>query len=114
MKNKKSWFSFKIFFLVLGCINKQSDELKSGFKNPPDSAKPCVYWYLMDGNLSREEMTKDMESMKKVGLICINNNPHFMKFFRFFAHQFSLSSSSNLSASSCIAVVFDVISRYSR
>jgi hypothetical protein len=57
-----------LFSLVLGCSDKNFDELKSGFQNPPDSAKPGVYWYFMDGNLSREEMTKDLESMKEVGI----------------------------------------------
>ncbi len=36
--------------------------------NPPDTAKPGVYWYFMDGNLSRQEMTKDLESMKEAGI----------------------------------------------
>ena len=38
------------------------------FLNPPDSARPGVYWYFMDGNLSRQGMTDDLESMKEVGL----------------------------------------------
>ncbi|WP_018612681.1 glycosyl hydrolase [Segetibacter koreensis] len=42
--------------------------LRSGFLNPPDSARPGVYWYFMDGNLSREGMTADLESMKKAGI----------------------------------------------
>jgi hypothetical protein len=53
--------------IVTGC-SQQKDELKENFLNPPDSAKPGVYWYFMDGNLSREEMTKDLESMKEVGI----------------------------------------------
>jgi len=57
-----------LFFFVFGCSDKNFDELKSGFQNPPDSAKPGVYWYFMDGNLSRSEMTKDLESMKEVGI----------------------------------------------
>ena len=36
--------------------------------NPPDSARPGVYWYFMDGNLSKEAMTKDLESMRAVGI----------------------------------------------
>ena len=40
----------------------------ASFKNPPESSKPGVYWYFMDGNLSREGMTKDLESMKAVGI----------------------------------------------
>jgi hypothetical protein len=43
-------------------------DIKEEFRNPPDSAKPGVYWYFMDGNLSREEMTKDLESMKAAGI----------------------------------------------
>ncbi|MCL4483976.1 MAG: glycosyl hydrolase [Bacteroidetes bacterium] len=45
-----------------------ADTLKAGFLNPPDSAKPGVYWYFMDGNISREAMTADLESMKAAGI----------------------------------------------
>ena len=74
---KKTWISFAI--LVVLCISIScSQKLKSvkisqnylskGFLNPPDSAKPGVYWYFMDGNMSAETMTKDLESMKAVGI----------------------------------------------
>ncbi|MCF6333011.1 MAG: hypothetical protein L3J11_06980, partial [Draconibacterium sp.] len=53
---------------VVACTNYQIDNLKKNFKNPPDSARPGVYWYFMDGNLSREGMTKDLESMKAAGI----------------------------------------------
>lgn len=43
-------------------------DLKAAFTNPPDSAKPGVYWYFMDGNMSREGITRDLESMKEVGI----------------------------------------------
>lgn len=55
-------------FTILSCVSTPIDKLKEDFKNPPDTAKPGVYWYFMDGNLSREEMTKDLESMKEVGI----------------------------------------------
>ncbi len=42
--------------------------LAKGFQTPPDSVRPGVYWYFMDGNLSREAITADLESMKKVGI----------------------------------------------
>ena len=42
--------------------------LENDFVNPPDSARPGVYWYFMDGNLDGKEMLKDLESMKDVGL----------------------------------------------
>ncbi len=44
------------------------DTLKEEFRNPPASSFPGVYWYFMDGNLSREGMTKDLESMKAAGI----------------------------------------------
>lgn len=42
--------------------------LTKGFRNPPNQARPGVYWYFMDGNLSKEGMTKDLESMSKAGI----------------------------------------------
>ncbi|WP_114937692.1 glycosyl hydrolase [Mucilaginibacter endophyticus] len=46
----------------------QVSKLKAGFLNPPDSAKPGVYWYFMDGNMSAKSITSDLESMKKAGI----------------------------------------------
>lgn len=57
-----------VVFTTLACTNQSADKLKDEFLNPPDSSKPGVYWYFMDGNLSREGMTKDLESMKDVGI----------------------------------------------
>jgi hypothetical protein len=45
-----------------------NDEVAKSFLHPPDSARPGVYWYFMDGNLSREGMTRDLESMKAAGM----------------------------------------------
>ncbi len=42
--------------------------LEDEFRQPPDAARPGVYWYFMDGNLNRQEMVKDLESMAEVGL----------------------------------------------
>lgn len=42
--------------------------LKEAFLNPPDSVRPGVYWYFMDGNMSKTGMTKDLESMKQAGI----------------------------------------------
>ena len=38
------------------------------FRDPPASASPWVYWFFMDGNLSREGMTADLEGMKQAGI----------------------------------------------
>ena len=44
------------------------DELKKGFVNPPDSVRPGVYWYFMDGNRTYDGMTADLEAMKRAGI----------------------------------------------
>ena len=40
----------------------------NGFRHPPPSARPWVYWFWMDGNISREGITADLEAMRRVGL----------------------------------------------
>ncbi|WP_200912289.1 glycosyl hydrolase [Pedobacter sp. Leaf216] len=42
--------------------------MKSEFFKPNDRYKPGVYWYFMDGNMTAETMTQDLESMKKAGI----------------------------------------------
>ena len=48
--------------------NTSVSTIKAGFLNPPASARPGVYWYFMDGNMTKQSMTKDLESMKKAGI----------------------------------------------
>jgi hypothetical protein len=56
---------------VLGGIasaQSADDTLEEGFKNPPDSAKPRVWWHWTGGNVTKEGITKDLEWMKRVGI----------------------------------------------
>jgi hypothetical protein len=46
----------------------EGNDLASGFAHPPDSARPWAYWMWMDGNLDREGITADLESMRAAGL----------------------------------------------
>ncbi|MEI7730523.1 MAG: glycosyl hydrolase [Verrucomicrobiota bacterium] len=43
-------------------------ELAKDFAQPPAAARPWVYWFFMDGNLSQEGMTADLEAMKQAGI----------------------------------------------
>ncbi len=56
--------------MTVGCGTNSAPncQLAKEFKTPPVTARPGVYWYFMDGNLSREGMTKDLESMKAAGI----------------------------------------------
>ncbi len=45
-----------------------SQELESDFLNPPDSARPWVYWFWMNGNVTRAGITADLEALHRVGI----------------------------------------------
>ena len=38
------------------------------FRAPPESAKPWVYWFWLNGNITKEGMTADLEAMHRVGI----------------------------------------------
>ena len=46
----------------------RAEKLEQQFMAPPATAKPWVYWYFMDGNLTREGMRADLAAMKKAGI----------------------------------------------
>ena len=58
------------FVAVAACAlaQKPAGDLESGFQNPPDSAKPRVWWHWMNGNVTKEGITADLEWMKRVGI----------------------------------------------
>jgi len=46
-----------------------SDPLAEGFRTPPDSAKPWCYWWWLDSNATKEGITRDLEEMKRQGIV---------------------------------------------
>jgi hypothetical protein len=42
--------------------------LVQGFVQPPDSARPWVYWFWLNGNITREGIMADLEAMRRVGI----------------------------------------------
>ena len=49
-------------------IQAQQDLLERGFDNPPNGARPRVWWHWMNGNISQEGIKLDLEWMHRVGL----------------------------------------------
>ncbi|HWP40760.1 MAG TPA: glycosyl hydrolase [Tepidisphaeraceae bacterium] len=45
-----------------------ADELLAGFGNPPQTARPWVFWYWMQAAVSRQGITADLEAMKRAGI----------------------------------------------
>ncbi len=41
---------------------------RTKFRNPPDTTKPWVYWYWISDNISKEGITRDLESMQRIGI----------------------------------------------
>ncbi len=61
-----------VAFVVFGtcaCVAQNAaDPLKSGFENPPNGARPRVWWHWMNGNISEDGIKLDLEWMHRVGL----------------------------------------------
>ncbi|MHC4674619.1 MAG: glycosyl hydrolase, partial [Planctomycetota bacterium] len=46
----------------------KGQELEKQFDNPPNSAKPWVYWWWLDSYATKDGITKDLEEMKRQGI----------------------------------------------
>ncbi|MEW6743216.1 MAG: glycosyl hydrolase [Planctomycetota bacterium] len=44
------------------------NELAQSFVNPPHSAKPHTWWHWLNGNITAEGITADLEAMKRAGV----------------------------------------------
>ncbi|NJL19010.1 MAG: hypothetical protein HC901_01495 [Bdellovibrionaceae bacterium] len=42
--------------------------VRLAFQSPPDTTKPWCYWYWLDGDITKEGITKDLETMAGVGI----------------------------------------------
>jgi hypothetical protein len=54
--------------VALTHLDVSGQNLERSFRNPPDTVKPWVIWFWINGNISHEGITKDLESMKQVGI----------------------------------------------
>ena len=71
MKSQRSLLSdFFLAAFAWACLNApcNADPLAEQFAAPPASARPWVYWFPLDGNITREGITADLEAMARVGI----------------------------------------------
>jgi hypothetical protein len=74
--NRKRVLGYLILFILLfilsaGCKGPSENNgagLEKGFVNPPDAAKPRVWWHWMNGNITKEGIRADLEWMHRVGI----------------------------------------------
>ena len=60
--------AFLLSFSLVTCAWAQESALEQGFKQPPASAKPRVWWHWMNGNITKEGIKLDLEWMHRVGI----------------------------------------------
>ncbi|HVN56938.1 MAG TPA: glycosyl hydrolase [Bacteroidales bacterium] len=46
----------------------KTDMLRDGFMNPPQGARPRVWWHWMNGNITKEGIKADLQWMHRVGI----------------------------------------------
>jgi len=60
-----------ILIVLLGLLSAHaavSDPLSAGFDHPPAVARPRTFWHWMNGNVTRDGITRDLEAMHRIGL----------------------------------------------
>lgn len=50
-----------------------ADELADGFQNPPQSARPRVWWHWMNGNVTKDGIDKDLDWLARIGIGGVQN-----------------------------------------
>ena len=79
--NKDNIFGMKnLFFtlLLLLCAGatakaQSNANLENDFLNPKEEHKPIIIWQWMDGLVTREGITADLEAFKEAGLAGVQN-----------------------------------------
>ncbi len=81
-KMLKKFFTilFSSLLLFFGCKSNNNDKaefinsstnvignLEDGFRNPPDYAKPRVFWWWLNSMVTKESITRDLEELKAKG-----------------------------------------------
>ncbi|MFX0555414.1 glycosyl hydrolase [Maribacter sp. CXY002] len=70
------WTTLFLFGLFASCEEKSetqetslnAEELLQNFQNPPNEAKPRVWWHWMNGNVTKNGIRKDLEWMHRTGI----------------------------------------------
>lgn len=54
--------------LIVGPLAAKDSNIESAFLHPPADSRPRCYWYWLDGFVSKDGITKDLEAMRDVGI----------------------------------------------
>lgn len=62
----KKWMTLLFAAMMVQTVGAQT--LYDGFADPPQEARPRVWWHWMDGNVSMEGVRKDIDWMERAGI----------------------------------------------
>jgi hypothetical protein len=62
------WSASAILILASVFPASAQPDLAKDFQSPPAQARPHTWWHWMNGNITREGITADLEAMRKIGL----------------------------------------------
>lgn len=67
-RNRQAWLLLASLVTAHAWPQTAADALEQGFKTPPPSARPLVWWHWMNGNITKEGIDLDLDWMKRIGL----------------------------------------------
>src|SRR5512137_2711559 len=71
MRKPKLLLSLVLIALAMTHTGHGADSLlglQQGFLHPPVSARPWVYWFWLNGNITSNGITADLEAMRRTGI----------------------------------------------
>ena len=70
-----SFFLFLQFLFLVGCRNNGTNQENAGieklsaeFRHPPSSSRPGAFWCWLNGNMTREAISRDLREMSEKGM----------------------------------------------
>jgi hypothetical protein len=69
MRWNSQWAAILLSLATTACVAQTgNDSLLQGFEHPPQAARPRVWWHWMNGNITQEGITLDLQWMQRAGL----------------------------------------------
>ena len=65
---RSTWLLVVLSLVLSAGLALAQADMEKSFREPPDAARPWVYWFWLNGNITRQGITADLEAMKRVGI----------------------------------------------